>query len=114
MEMCSHILILMWLLICYSPDAYQVPTVYTRPYALFPPEAEGVVMDLTTPMGGGGGASGWVYCVCVGGGWGLGREQCVGETQESCSTTVAGILQRPSPVLRDMSVCVTNKKSAQF
>lgn len=46
--------------------------------------------------------------------WGLGRETCVGVTQESCSTTVAGILKRPSPALHDMYMCPTNKEPAQF
>lgn len=48
------------------------------------------------------------------GGGGLGREECVGGTQESCSTAVAGIFKRPSPVCHDMDMRLTNKKSAQF
>lgn len=66
----------------------------------------GCGMDFTTPVGGSAGGE-WVssLAVCVlAVGWGLGREQCVGETQESCSTTVAGIFKRPSPALGDMSV----------
>ena len=72
----------------------------------------GCGMDFATPVGGNAGGervSSLAVCVLAGG-WGLGREQCVGETQESCSTTVAGIFKRPSPALGDMSV--SNKHGA--
>lgn len=66
--MCAYIPILMWLLICYSPDAYRVPTVCARPYAL---SLTGKMykrcgMDFATPMGGGAGGK-WVnllVCLC--------------------------------------------------
>lgn len=49
-------------------------------------------MDFATAMGGGAGGERVSLSVYVlAGGWGLGREQCVGETWESCSTTVAEI-----------------------
>ena len=58
-------------------------------------------------MGGGAGGE-WagLLLYVLAGGWGLEREHCVGETRESCSTTVAGILKRPSPALIDICVCV--------
>lgn len=116
--MCAYIPILMWLLICYSPDAYQVPTVCARPYAL---SLRGKVVQKV--WYGFRHSHGWWCWGQVGefvgvrvlaSGGDLGREQCVGGTQESCSTAEAGILKRPSPVRHDMATCLTNKKSVQF
>lgn len=38
----------------------------------------------------------------------------MGETRESCSTTVAGIFKRPSPALSDMYVCLTIMETEQL
>lgn len=64
--------------------------------------------DFNTALGGGAGGE-WVSLLyALARGWGLGREHHVGETWESCSTTVAGIFKRPSPALGDMYMCLTN------
>lgn len=72
----------------------------------FPPRGKTVqgVYGFATPMGGGAGLSGWVcwlyLCWPVVGVWG---GSSMGETQESCSTTVARIFK-----MTLMSVCLTN------
>lgn len=101
----------MWLLICYSLDAYRVSTVPARPYA-FSPRGKTIqkvwygFRHSHEWCGAGGKWVNLLMCVLAGV-WGLGREQCVGVTQESCSTTVAGILKRPSPALHDIYMCPT-------
>lgn len=71
--------------------------------------------DFATALGGGAGSRRVSLLLYeLAGGWGLGREHCVGETWESCSTTVAGILKRPSPALGDMYVCLTHMEPPQL
>lgn len=113
MGMCSYSLILIGLLTCYSFHADRLPAECKTLCSLSQRQDRtgGVVWISPLPWVA---MLGWVseLLYLLAPGWGLGREQCVGETQESCSTPVLRIFKRPSPALSDMYPCLVQTKLA--